>query len=643
MIKKKVLENIIQNKVPSIVLKKLEPLGYKYLKSQKLFKKNLDGIEYHLRMYTQQSTLEYIEEIDEPRIYFTISGGIKYIEYEKWHKKTFDEESRMNIGTNGTKVYIVPDITDFDESSHYIPTKSQAFKSMVARSMVAGRENNPPLNINEFIESRIHKILDELNSKSNPEILFETRKYPLQYTFLMHFHGHEELANSQIHKTYEYYLDKIDKEENPKRVIQSFEKFLTDVKKLNGLELDNPFKQGIKIIPNLNETRLNFLPNFSYSEELRIDVKNVDLNQVLIKPNGEIILYVNYSKVIVLNPNGNLKKEIIIPIQQGFSKLNWEIPLGYEENHNLTYVNNLLIFDDGRILNLEIPKQTKKSRHRQSSNIKDVKFIDSCIYVTYQKTLIKYSIEGELLEKKEFEGILDKIIKSKKWVITGNRIFDFDGNLMHEYKVGHGNSQWTISNKKDSITFYGYSTKSQYYEFEGKSKTLWAHPTFKKGYKEILYADTHHNFDLSSLAFSPDDSIIVGSGHHGKYVAWRKKTFERIELIPMDEVIALLKPSSKSVRQGDTFINVESKPEIVEIENIKYLKNRGNSAGQTFFINEGNHFVFDIPSVNIITVWDKELKNIFYEKSNGRIEFHGENQFTERNNYELIIYKKNGH
>ena len=51
-----------------------------------------------------------------------------------------------------------------------------------------------------------------------------------------------------------------------------------------------------------------------------------------------------------------------------------------------------------------------------------------------------------------------------------------------------------------------------------------------------------------------------------KYVAWRKKTFERNELIPMDEVIALLKPSSKSVRQGDTFINVESKPEIVEID-----------------------------------------------------------------------------
>ena len=643
MIKKKVLEKIIQNKVPSIILKKIEGQGYKYLKSQKLFKKNLNGIEYHLRIYTHQSTLEYIEEIEEPRIYFTISGGIKYIEYEKWHKEIFDEEPRINIGTNGTKVYIVPNITDFDESSHYVPTKSQAFKSMIVRSIVAGRDNNSPVDINEFIESGIYKILDELESKSNPEILFETRKYPLQYTYLMHFHGYEELANSQIHKTYEYYIDRINKEENPKGVILSFQKFLAEVRKLNGLVLENPFKQGIEIVPSLNEKRLNFLPDFAYSEELRIDIKNVDLNQVLIKPNGDIVLYINYSKIIILNPSGNLIKEIEIPIQKGFSKLNWEIPLGYEENHGITYVNKMLVFDNGRILDLEIPKQNKKSKHKQSSNIKDVKFIDSYIYVTYQKTLIKYSIQGEILEEIEFEGILDKIIKSKKWVISGNRIFDLDGNLMHDYKVGYGNSQSTISNKKDSITFYGYSTKSQYYEFEGKKKTLWAHPTFKKGYKELLYADTHHNFDLSSLVFSPDDSIIVGSGHHGKYVAWRKKTFERIELIPMDEVLALLKPFSKSVRQGDTFIRIESKPEIVEIENVKYLKNRGNSAGQIFFINEGNHFVFDIPSVNIITVWDKGLRNIYYEKSNGRIEFHSPNIFTERSSDELVIFKRNGH
>ncbi|QXP59477.1 hypothetical protein [Olleya sp. HaHaR_3_96] len=643
MIKKKVLENIIQNKVPSIVLTKLEEHGFKYLKSQKTFKKTSDGIEYQLRLLTQQSTLEYIEESDEPRIYFSIAGSIKYIEYEKWYKKTFDEESRMNIGTNGIKVYLVPDISDFNSSSYYVPSKSQAFKSMVTKSLIIGKEEAELLNINEYIESGLFKLLDELNSKSNPEILFETREFPLQYTFLMHFYGHNKLAHSQIRKTYKYYLDTINKEENPKRVIQMFEKFLNDVRKLNGLELENPFKQAIKIKSNLNESRLNFLPNSGYSENLRIDIRNVDLNQVLLNINGEIILYINNSKLFILNSTGTLKSEITIPIQKGFDKLNWEIPLGYEKKHKVTYANNLLIFDDGTVIELEIPRQTKKSKHKQSSNFKDIKFIDNSIYVTYQKTLIKYSIEGEFVEQKEFREVLDKIITSKKWVISANRIFDFDGNLKYEYKVGHGNNKWKISNSEDSITFYGYSTKSQYYEFKGKSKTLWAHPTFKKGYKETLYSDTHHNFDLSTLTFSPDDSIMVGSGHHGKYVAWRKKSFERFELIPKDEVIALLEPSSKSIRKGDAFINIESKPEIIEIDNVKYLKNRSNSAGETFFIKKGEFFVFDIPSINLITVWNKDFQNIFYEKSNGRIEFYGQNQFTERNNDELIVFKRNGH
>lgn len=642
MIKKKVLESIIQKKVPPLVLTKLEEFGYKYLKSQKIFKKISNGIKFQLRLLTQLSTLEYIEERNEPRIYFSITGSLEYVEYEKWYKKTFDEESRTNIETDSIQLYLVPDISNFDTSSYYVPTKSQAFKSTVTKSLITGREKAEPININEFIELGLFELLEELKSKSHPKTLFKTRKYPLQYTFLMHFYGHYELANSQIHKTYEYYLDRIGKEENPKRVIQVFNKFLNDVRKLNGLELENPFKQTIKIKANLNESRLNFLPNFGYSESLRIDISNVSLSQVFLNINGEIILYINHSKLFILSSTGTLKNEITIPIKQGFNKLNWDIPLGYEKKHKVTYANNLLIFDDGRIIELEIPKQTKKSRRKQNSNIQDIKFIDNSIYVLYQKILIKYSIEGQFVEKREFEGIPDKIITSKKWVISANQIFDFDGNLIHEYRVSNGNKKWKMSNHEDSITFYGYSAKSQYYEFEGKSKTLWAHPTFKKGYKETLYSDTYHNFALSTLTFSPDDSIMVGSGGHGKYVAWRKKSFERFELIPKDEVIALLEPSSKFMKKGDTIINIGDKPEIVEIDNIKYLKNRGNSAGETFFINDGEFFLFKIYSVNIITVWNKEFQNIYYEKANGRIEFHSENQFTESDNDELVIYKRNG-
>ena len=121
-----------------------------------------------------------------------------------------------------------------------------------------------------------------------------------------------------------------------------------------------------------------------------------------------------------------------------------------------------------------------------------------------------------------------------------------------------------------------------------------------KNYKELLYNDTHHNFDLSIAAFAPDDSYIVGGGHHGKYVAWKLPKLERFELIPDAQFLPLFKSA-----------------EVVELDSIRFLKNRSDFMSNIKFFNGSRNFLTQLGDKNL--VWNSEFSNTGMLPVKGRI------------------------
>ena len=640
MIKKQTLYKLISERVQKELNPRMEELGFKYFKSTKLYKKKIGSLEYQLLVNTENTKLEIDEEYKEPRITFTLLGVVVYTEYEKWYRDTFDVRPTTWVNTGTYLLYFIPTEEDFEDSSFYTPTRSQMFKSRVLESLKSNKDTRPTFNIIDFKEEPLNDLLDKLDKKSKPKYVFDKAERPLAYTFFMYYHGFQNIANDLIDKTYKYYLKEINEGSSRNRYIELFQKFISEVKLLDGRELRDPFSELVSIKKLKNEVRLNFLPDTKYSEYLRLEYKNAEIRQIAISPKGEVFLYATNMKVIKYHPDKSAVSYVDIPIKKGWYGLYNTICFRYDYTYNVLIANTLLIFENGKQVVLELPKIKERGNYKQNSQITDLKIIDSKIYVAYGNSILKYSLNGGYIDKKEINSQITKIDSFKNWIISKSTIYDLDCNLLFDYKVGKANDSHTISNNGEAIVFYGYSTKSQYYEFEGKQKTLWAHPTFKKGYKEILYSDVSHNFDLYKLSFSPDDSIMVGGGRHGKYVAWVRKSFKRIELIPSEEVIGLLKPVTWSSWKGDEHIEKKSRTEVIELNGENFLKNRSNGVGAIKFLNDGKYFAYDIPNSKLLTVWNIDFKNIYYDQTAGQVEFHGDNFLSERNKNEIVIFKK---
>jgi len=238
------------------------------------------------------------------------------------------------------------------------------------------------------------------------------------------------------------------------------------------------------------------------------------------------------------------------------------------------------------------------------------------------------------------------IVGEKQWIIrqdnrSENLITDVDGKEIGTYGFEYGNSSYAFSRRKDKMLCYFYSAKSQLYDLaDGSMETLWAHPTYLKGYKEIMYSDTHHNFGLSTAAFSPDDAYIVGGGDHGKYVAWTLPTLERVELIPQQEVIDLFKGEVSimvNMESGNAQTVHSSKATLVEIEGQTFLNNRENEVADIIFLDNGDYFLL-VTDAGITMVFDRQFKYVGYKATGVR--GHAERYLSRWVENGIVIYKR---
>ena len=155
-----------------------------------------------------------------------------------------------------------------------------------------------------------------------------------------------------------------------------------------------------------------------------------------------------------------------------------------------------------------------------------------------------------------------------------------------------------------------------------------------------MYNDTEHNFDLTIAKFSPNDEYIVGGGYHGKYVAWKLPDFERIELIPQQEMINNLVIAIRTELVDGVSTRIGTPPELVELKNQVFLKNRGNNVRNIEFYENGDIFTTELNSGYILT-WNRSFENISFTKTGGALRNHDGKYLTKQNAKELVVYKRN--
>ena len=315
----------------------------------------------------------------------------------------------------------------------------------------------------------------------------------------------------------------------------------------------------------------------------------------------------------------------------------------------------LTIKDDNTILELPIPVQKLKKGKFQNSRIIDLAFCENLnkFHILYEDIFITYNSEGQVensitIGEKSRGRVITRIVKiiiEKKWIIAQKIdesifILDFNGNIIQSYEVGNGNNLFEFSPNFENLICFFYSTKSQFYNLKDEKKgILWAHPTYIKGYKELMYNDINHNFGLTISKFSPNNKYIVGGADHGKYVAWTLPKLERIELIPTDEIIELLEPH-KSTRflENNKREEIIIKAEKIILDKQLFLKNRGNDISKIIFLENGDIFVTEIGPGKLVLSWNSFFSNLTYKKIKGNIELHSEKYLSMKTDEELVIY-----
>jgi WD40 repeat protein len=651
MIRKAAIKTLGAKKIVPLLEKQLVAKGFKYLKTKSHFYRVRKDFKEMISYNLPYSAITFNEETEEIFLNFFINFIIKSPKYDKWHLKTFEKRGRFCFHVNQINTRIELSFDDFTSDSFFEPTASQKFKSYVRSSIIAfTKEEKDIIPIDEVVDKHLLQNISKFEYYHNVENVSKDSKYRLKHMYLLYFFGLKDLANKQFEEYYSLLINEIEDKSKKDRTrnVDYLMSFIEELKIL-GIDYKNPYKKSIKLIENKKEAFV-FSPKTKFEEVLRFDISEYTLDLVLINSSGGVLILVDGNKILKLNNQGEFIFEKELETQEGYEKRGntYRKISKYIEEIDCCVFNNYLIYED-EIIALELPTSTDmiKKGYKEDPNFHDLVYSSQLdkFFAMFQNQFIRYSRNGKIENVVEVGKYrFGKIILEKEWIITpiGTMLLaDFEGKEINTYKFGGGNSSFSISNDNQYLLCYGYSTKSQLYNLINQKKhTLWAHPTYIKNYKEIMYNDTEHNFDLTIAKFSPNDEYIVGGGYHGKYVAWKLPDFERIELIPQQEMINNLVIAIRTELVDGVSTRIGTPPELVELKNQVFLKNRGNNVRNIEFYENGDIFTTELNSGYILT-WNRSFENISFTKTGGALRNHDGKYLTKRNAKELVVYKRN--
>ncbi|MBK9983576.1 MAG: WD40 repeat domain-containing protein [Saprospiraceae bacterium] len=653
MIKESKIKDLIYGKVANLLIPELERYDFKYLKSKRYFLRQEKNFHQVITLYNPYSPIYFDEDTERVYLQFNISYQIEIPDYEKWYLEKLESKPgslvRSPVLTSQVELFQ----EDFKDDNFYTPSASQKFKKYVTNSLASARNNKVYIiPLDELLRNQLPVLISKISDDSDILKIFEKREHPLQHTYLLIYGGYTDLSNEQLDKIYRNNLDTIEdklklSDINVGGAIQNLETFIKIAQNVSQRSYINPYKRGIHKLTSQKENFV-FSEILNFLEILRFDISQYEINNCEINAMGDIFLLVNKQRIIKINGNGDIVFEKEIETKKGFEKIYWDVPSGVITETLDFYVNNYIVTNDNRFIELPLPIEKLKNKKLQKSVITELAYWqkEEKYILLYRHSFLTFDRMG--IWEKTFDtgkSICRQIIIEKEWIITqiGDteiQVLDFNGNEVGLYDFGLGNTSFEFSHNYKYLICFGYSTKSQFYNLtNGEKNTLWAHPTFIRGYIEKLYNDIHHNFGMTKAGFSPDDTYIVGGADHGKYVAWTLPGLERIELIPKLEVIEKLEPVviHSNGTQGSTDKII--KPELITLDKHTFLKNRNNKILNIIFPAEGDVFLTVIGN-KLILSWDGAFHNLTCTEIIGKIEYHSQKYLTQRSKSELIIYKQ---
>ena len=651
MVRASKINELINDKVVTLLNNKLTKLGFKYQKSKRYFsRQDPNGFTQIVNIYKPYSPLIYDEKTGKLFLIFNISCQIEIPDYEKWYLDKFGENPYFSYRTESLTSQIEISFKDFNQDSFYEPTSSQKFKRSITLSLIRQNDHEKDvISVSDFLKNSIPNLV----AKSDILLIYESRKLWFHNIYLLVYGGYTDLANEEFKKYYQYLIGNIEtklkvSEAEASDSIEELNRLIKNVSKVSSLSFTNPFKRSIKILNSQNDT-FEFSANIHFSEKKRLDISQFKVKSININSIGDILLFVEDQKIIKLNSKGELVLEADFITKKGFDKISGIVPSGVIEGTNDFFVNNSIITSDNKILELELPPQKLKKGKLQNAVIGDLVFCNKKdkYIVLYNNNLITYNNKGQIEKIVTIEqNYPQKILLEKEWIVTKKRdtvniIVNFEGNHVETYEYGHGNNYFEFSTNYEYLICFFYSTKSQFYDLtNGKKGTLWAHPTFLKDYKEKLYNDIEHNFGMEIAKISPDNKYIVGGACHGKYVAWTLPKLNRVELFPQTEMIELLAPMVTSRYSDGKIEEIYTKAELVTLDKQTFLKNRGNNISKIIFFENGDIFITELSYGRFVLSWDRNFNNLTYKKIEGRLDYHSQKYLTQKTNTELIIYEQ---
>ena len=654
MVKESKIKELINDKVVSQLEIELSKVGFKYLKSKKYFIRQEREFQQTITVNTPYSPLKYDDNTDQIYLVFNINSNIEIPNYETWFLDKFGGKTYYSERIDSSISQIELSFEDFENENFYTPTASQNFKKSISLSLMEG--DSKIVDIESFdtvLQFKIPEMVSNLSINSDILKLDETNKYKFHSIYLLIFGGYVEVAHSKIQEFYKYLILKIESKEKLSEnelnsYLEELNVLVKNVSKVTDLTLENPFKQTIKVLNSKNDS-FAFSEKTIFQEKLRIDLSQYGIKSIFINLIGDILVVTTNQKIIKLNIKGEIIFETELETPKGFRELSYDFPCGIVENSTDFFINNYILKADNTLLELSIPLQKLKKGALQNATISNLNYWNKkeSYLISYENNLYTYNKNGEIEKTVKIEQKrIERIIVEKEWIIAlkidkALVILDFEGKQINEFEFGNGNNRFEFSANYKYLICCFYSTKSQFFDLiTDKKETLWAHPTFIKNYKEMMYNDINHNFGMSFAKFSPDNNYIVGSADHGKYVAWKLPKLDRIELIPQEEMIGLLEPAEATRFTNNESETIITKAEIVKLENHTFLKNRGNDISKIMFFENGDIFITEIGIGKFVLTWDRNFNNLAHQKIDGKLDFYAEKYLTQHSKTEFIVYEQ---
>ncbi|MBW8687060.1 WD40 repeat domain-containing protein [Chitinophaga rhizophila] len=635
MIKNSKINALVATEVGNLFNDHLRILGFKFSKAKAQFTRKKGPIQQLIVLSSPGTNLYYEETTATLFLRFSVNAYIDVPGYQEWYTQYTGDGCyvRYPQRTFRSEVAISFDQLKPDDflsfSRHASPREQLIQRTDYAASGIADRSAQDFIPTADLLTTGINLLMEEVGKYTTiPDIVDQITDPAPKHLGLLLFGGYIEKAIPLFETNYQRYINSIQQTQTTDPSAANVLKvelaaLVMLAQQLLNITYENPFRRRIKISEPKQEL-FELAPGLTYQEALRFDTTGFTIDAFHVNATGEVMIFSAKKTIYKFDASGRLVFEKTILPAPGFCP-----PFGPKsgsiEATGAFFINNHIIDKDNNHLELPLPDMGKPGKHLHKCDVTDLVYsaAHQQYYVLFNNWFLIYNDKGVLEKQLAVEDNMhNSIVTDKQWIVTRqqhtlNTILDFDGQVVAEYDFTDGNHYYAFSPAKDRLLCFFYTAKSQYYDLTtGRKEVLWAHPTYIKGYKEIMYNDTNHNFGLTIAAFSPDGQYIAGGGDHGKYVAWKLPGLERVELIPMQEVIDLFKPETSiavNMATGDAQTLSSAKTSLVELEGHTFLKNRSNDVNRILFLDNGDYFLL-VLDTGITMIWDRHLKNIGYAR-----------------------------